>query len=125
VSNSQKSKNHKMSKQIFSKIAKIGEEVRSAQSIRVEFALIDDIKSETIEASKGVIRAIELVNEARVPAKKSLSQSLALILKIQRTIVSAKELGADEAVKTLEQSEKNVLENIKTIENVIAVIDQI
>ena len=114
-----------MSKQIFSKIAKIGEEVRAAEAIKVEFALIDDIKSETIEASKGAIRAIDLVNEARVPAEKSLSQSLALILKIQRTIVSAKELGANEAVKTLEQSEKNVLENIKTIENVIAVINRI
>jgi hypothetical protein len=114
-----------MSKHIFSKIAKIGEEVRSAQPMKVEFALIDDIKSEIIEASKGAIRAIDLVNEARVPAEKSLSQSLALILKIQRTIVSAKELGANEAVKTLEQSEKNVLENIKTIENVIAVINRI
>ena len=32
-----------MSKQIFSKIAKIGEEVRSAQPIKVEFALMDDL----------------------------------------------------------------------------------
>jgi hypothetical protein len=34
-----------MSKQIFSKIAKIGEEVRTAESMKVEFALIDDVKS--------------------------------------------------------------------------------
>jgi hypothetical protein len=95
------------------------------EPVKVELALIDDIKSETAEASKGAIRAIDLVNEARVPAEKSLSQSLALLLKIQRTIVSAKELGADEAVRTLEQSEKQVSENIKSIEGVLAVINQI
>jgi ADP-ribosylglycohydrolase len=96
-----------------------------AEPVKVEFALIDDIKAETAEASKGAIRAIDLVNKARNPAQEAKTKSLKLLLKIQRTIVSAKELGANDAVKTLEQSEKQVLENIKTIENVIAVIEQI
>jgi hypothetical protein len=41
-----------MSKQIFSKIAKIGEEVRSAESIKVEFATVQKLSTMTDEVEK-------------------------------------------------------------------------
>jgi len=47
-----------MSKQIFSKIAKIGEEVREAESMKVEFALIDDVKS-AINQAESLMQEID------------------------------------------------------------------
>ena len=41
-----------MSKQIFSKIAKIGEEVRSAESMKVEFATVQKLSTMTDEVEK-------------------------------------------------------------------------
>jgi hypothetical protein len=41
-----------MSKHIFSKIAKIGEEIRSAEPMKVEFALVDDIRSRAAAMQK-------------------------------------------------------------------------
>ena len=47
-----------MSKQIFSKIAKIGEEVRKAETLKVELALIDDVKS-VINQAESLMQEID------------------------------------------------------------------
>ena len=47
-----------MSKQIFSKIAKIGEEVRKAKTLKVELALIDDVKS-VINQAESLMQEID------------------------------------------------------------------
>ena len=57
-----------MSKQIFSKIAKIGEEVRESEAIKVELALVNDI----VDASNNLI---DVANEA-LGLKKSMKTDM-------------------------------------------------
>jgi hypothetical protein len=100
VSNSQKSKNHKMSKQIFSKIAKIGEEVRAAEVIKVELSIKDDFEklyeqavdkeyfaeSQVIDAIETAVAGIQKLESAQT----AYIQANALGLKLK---AMAAELG--------------------------------
>jgi len=45
-------------KQVFAKIAKIGEEVRQAESVKVELALVDDVKS-VINQAESLMQEID------------------------------------------------------------------
>ncbi len=54
-----------MSKHIFSKIAKIGEEVRSAEPVKVEFSAISDLESATAETQAIAAEYSNLFSQAR------------------------------------------------------------
>jgi hypothetical protein len=85
-----------MSKQIFSKIAKIGEEVRSAQSIKVELNALGDLKgyqstiqSASDKASGQLDAAINALRAAQKVAETALAEA-------RKAQAMAKELGVDE-----------------------------
>jgi len=92
---------NKMSKQIFSKIAKIGEEVRSAEPMKVELALIDDVKSiinqaeslmqEIDKDGKEFLRLEQIINRKGNLLVTKIYDSLdSSVIKLDR---SSKELG--------------------------------
>jgi len=91
-------------KHIFSKIAKIGEEVRSGQPIKVEFAAkwLQVWESETEKAMgpQGIVPAIErFINEY----KQSVRIHAGVAQKMQPFIESAKELGANNIVADINE----------------------
>ena len=90
-----------MSKHIFSKIAKIGEEVRSAEPMKVELALIDDVKSiinqaeslmqEIDKDGKEFLRLEQIINRKGNLLVTKIYDSLdSSVIKLDR---SSKELG--------------------------------
>jgi|688.fasta_scaffold324931_2 hypothetical protein len=85
-----------MSKQIFSKIAKIGEEVRAAEPMKVEFNALADLKgyqSTIRSASEKVSGQLNAAITSLVAAQKVAETALAEARKAQ---AMAKELGVDE-----------------------------
>lgn len=85
-----------MSKHIFSKIAKIGEEVRSAEPVKVEFNALNDLKGfqTTIRsASQKVSNELNTVMTSLAAAQKVAETALVEARKAQ---AMAKSLGVDE-----------------------------
>jgi len=83
-------------KQVFSKIAKIGEEVRSAEPMKVEFNALSDIKgyqstiqSASDKASNQLNAAIDALSAAQKIAEKALAEA-------RKAQAMAKSLGVDE-----------------------------
>lgn len=91
-----------MSKQIFSKIAKIGEEVRSAEVIKVEFSIKDDFDSaykealnkeyDAIAVVQSLVKQIPNLESALNAAKAKYGEANAIGQKFES---AAKELGVD------------------------------
>ena len=72
-----------MSKHIFTKIAKIGEEVRSAKTIKVEFAVADDLKKAYTALEKGNdaidgshSKAIQKINTVLADSKAKVASAI-------------------------------------------------
>jgi phage portal protein BeeE len=91
-------------KQVFAKIAKIGEEVRSSEPMNVEFAAkwLQVWKSETEKAivANAIVPALErFINEY----KQSVSIHAGVARKMQPFIESAKELGANNIVADINE----------------------
>jgi cytochrome c551/c552 len=91
-----------MSKQIFSKIAKIGEEVRAAQPMKVEFALIDDldklsnnVKQIASDHRNDVVQFQEAVQKLAASYKGKTQQSVDLLTAIRNAEKMATDLGVD------------------------------
>jgi hypothetical protein len=111
-----------MSKHIFSKIAKIGEEIRSAEPMKVEFALVDDIRSRAAAMQKDLSNLQSIVREA-LDAKKraiSLMSSLSDTVSAQQREInkasqSMKELGIDDSI--LQAQNNQVGEILNEIRN--------
>jgi uncharacterized protein YoxC len=104
-----------MSKHIFSKIAKVGEEVRAAKTIKVEFAVIDDLKKSYTALEKSVDyidgahqKSLQKINMVLADSKQKIAtaiddfeiallklQELAAPVKSQSNnfVKAAKELG--------------------------------
>lgn len=85
-----------MSKQIFSKIAKIGEEIRSAKPMKVEFNALGELKgyqstiqSASDKASGQLDAAITALRAAQKVAETALAEA-------RKAQAMAKELGVDE-----------------------------
>ncbi len=87
---------------------------------KVDLGLLQDIKAEMALANKGAMEAIDLANAAKRPAEKSLKLNEELLKKLDRTIASAKDLGADDAVSIMEKQKIQVKENIKAIDSVLS-----
>jgi hypothetical protein len=115
-----------MSRELRNKIAELSNRNHVELKAEVlELGLIDDIKSEMKEANRGGIKAIDLAHAAMKPAETSLKLNKALLIKIEKTSKAAKELGANEAVKTLETQKKQIKTNIKEIEGIISALNRI
>jgi hypothetical protein len=91
-----------MSKQIFSKIAKIGEEVRAAEAIKVEFALMDDldklsnnVKQIAFDHRSDVMQFQEAVQKLKTSYKGKVQQSVDLLTAIRNAEKMASDLGVD------------------------------
>ena len=91
-----------MSKQIFSKIAKIGEEVRSAEPMRVEFAKVSELAA-LVNNARGVSSdMVDSYVKARAASKTGVAaaekhlQNLKEVARLMADIKSAsQELGVD------------------------------
>jgi methylthioribose-1-phosphate isomerase len=61
-----------MSKHIFSKIAKIGEEVRSAEPMKVELFDAKEAAVDRDKAANGAYAAYQMIQKAKTSAEKSI-----------------------------------------------------
>jgi hypothetical protein len=91
-----------MSKQIFSKIAKIGEEVRSAEPMKVELAKIDDLISLVNKSRQDSSAMVDSYVKARAASKTGVAaaekhlQNLKEVSALMQKIKSdSQELGID------------------------------
>jgi len=120
-------------KDIFSKIAKIGEEVRSSEPMKVELAAkwLQVWESETDKAivqARGIIPTLErFINEY----KQSIKIHADVAQKMQPFIESAKELGANNIVADINeqlQFNKKLADNdmkaIQALERALQIITQ-
>tara|TARA_B110000858_G_scaffold158809_1_gene182106 strand:- start:252 stop:596 length:345 start_codon:yes stop_codon:yes gene_type:complete len=88
-------------------------------SEKIELGLIDDVKKEMGEANKGAMKAIDLAESAKTPAEKSLKLNKSLLEKIAKTKKAAIELGVTDVVKQMQTQEKQVKENISSIDKLL------
>jgi len=102
---------------VFKKLAQAEKVELSAQ--KVELALVDDIRAEMAQANKGAIKGIDMIESAKRPLENSLRDNRQLLKKIQRTKKSAIELGANDILKELQKYERQVEENIKSIDKIL------
>ena len=86
---------------------------------KVELGLIDDIKKEMGAANQGAMRAIDLAESAKTPAEKSLKLNKSLLEKIGKTKKAAIELGVTDVLKLLQTQEKQVKDNIDSIDKLL------
>ena len=86
---------------------------------KIELSLLDEIKSEMIEANSSAIEAVDLVYKAIPLAEKALPLNEKLLDKLFRTMDSAIELGADDVVSELSPKIDLVEDNIRVINNLI------
>ncbi len=109
-------------KHIFSKIAKIGEEVRAAEPMKVELALVDDIRSRAAAMQKDLSNLQSVVREV-LDAKKratSLMSSLSDTVsaqqrEINKAVQSMKELGIDDSILIAQNNQVgDILNEIRT-----------
>ena len=89
-----------MSKQIFSKIAKIGEEVRAAQPIRVEFkgiqTTVNDIKNHNMNSTLSLVGdGIKSLEKASIDARAKQKEAGARLDILQTQLKQAADLGID------------------------------
>lgn len=104
-------------KRVFKKLAKETKVELSAQ--KIELALVDDIRAEMAQANKGAIKGIDMIESAKRPLENSLRDNRQLFKKLQRTKKSAIELGANDILKELQKYERQVEENIKSIDKIL------
>ena len=88
-------------------------------SEKVELGLIDDIKKEMGAANQGAMKAIDLAESAKTPAEKSLKLNKSLLEKIGKTKKAAIELGVTDVLKLLQTQEKQVKDNIDSIDKLL------
>jgi hypothetical protein len=89
-------------KHIFSKIAKIGEEVRAAEPMKVEFALMDDldklsnnVKQITLDHRSIVMQFQDAVQKLKTSYQGKVQQSIDLLTAMQNAEKMARDLGVD------------------------------
>ena len=112
-------------KHIFSKIAKIGEEVRQAEVVKVELSLINNIRKD-MEATLGLTsKAMNLISQADISLKKSLQEHKRILSDIEKGLVAAKDLGAESLVKDLEKHLSYAKENINWVKSAISKLDSV
>jgi F420-0:gamma-glutamyl ligase-like protein len=89
-----------MSKHIFSKIAKIGEEVRSAEPMRVEFkgiqTTINDLKNHNMNSTLSLVDdGIKSLEKASIDARRKQQQAEMRLDILQTQLKQAADLGID------------------------------
>jgi mevalonate kinase len=103
-----------MSKQIFAKIAKIGEEVRQAKAVKVELALIDDVKS-VINQAESLMQEIDKDGKEFLRLEQIIqTKGNLLVTKIYDSL--------DSSVNKLDRSSKELgisIPEISKIQNVL------
>jgi hypothetical protein len=87
---------------------------------RVDLGLIQDIEADILKANQGAIKGIDMIEAAKKPLEASLKENRGLFKKIQGTKKSAIELGAMEILKKVQGFEKQVQENIKSIDKTLS-----
>ena len=94
-----------MSKHIFSKIAKIGEEVRSAEPIQINLAAkwLQVWETETDKATSGAFGIIPALERFINGAKSNIQAHGQVAAKMKPFIDAAKELGADNIVADINE----------------------
>lgn len=102
---------------VFKKLAQAEKVELSAQ--KIELALVDDIRAEIAQVNKGAIKGIDMIESAKRPLENSLRDNRQLLKKLQRTKKSAIELGANDILKELQKYERQVEENIKSIDKIL------
>ena len=89
---------------------------------KVELSLVDDIRAELAQANRGAIKGIDMIEAAKRPLETSLKDNKELLKKLAKTKKSAIELGATDILKELQKYERQVDENIKSIDKILASI---
>jgi hypothetical protein len=97
----------------------------NAHPERVEFGLVEDIKSEMKQANQGAISVIDMIYKAIPQAEKSLKLNKTLLKKIERTKNLAIELGASDVLKIIQKQENQILKNITEIEKLVKGLNSI
>jgi mevalonate kinase len=106
-----------MSKHIFSKIAKIGEEVRQAETVKVELALIDDVKS-VINQAESLMQEIDKDGKEFLKLEQVIqSKGNLLVTKIYDSL--------DSSVSKLDRSSKELGISIPEIAKIQKVLNDI
>jgi len=105
-------------KRVFNKLAEETKVELATQ--KIELALVDDIRAEMAQANKGAIKGIDMIEAAKRPLENSLKDNRELFKKLQRTKKSAIELGANDILKELQKYERQVEQNIKSIDKILA-----
>ena len=95
------------------------------ESHKIELGLIQDIEAEMAQANKGAMTAIDLAEKAKTPAEKSLKLNKDLLKKIEKTKKAAIELGSNEVLKKVQNIEKQVKDNIQSIDKLITALYKI
>ena len=104
-------------KQVFSKISKIGEEVRQAEAVKVELSLVSDLRKEMESVSSGTNQAFNLISQAEVRLQKSLQDHKRILSEAENGVRLAKDLGADSLISELEKLVTYSKENIKFVQD--------
>lgn len=86
----------------------------------VEFGLIQDIEKEQKEANQGAAEAMDLMGKALPKAEKAVALNKKLLSKIEKTIKAANEVGAMDAVKSLEKKKAHTNKELQYIEKLVS-----
>ena len=100
-------------------LKRINEYLAKQKPQKVELALVDDVRAEMAQANKGAMKGIDMIEAAKRPLENSLRDNKELFKKLQRTKKSAIELGASDIIKELQKYERQVEENIKSIDKIL------
>ncbi len=86
---------------------------------KVALGLIDDIRADIAQANKGAMKGIDMIESAKKPLENSLRDNKSLFKKLQITKKSAIELGVKDILKEVQKYERQVDENIKSINKIL------
>ena len=98
----------------------INEYLAKQEPQKVKLALVDDVRAEMAQANKGAMKGIDMIEAAKRPLENSLRDNKELFKKLQRTKKAAIELGASDILKELQKYERQVEENIKSIDKILS-----
>lgn len=98
------------------------EEIKLAFETNVKLGLIDELSSKSTKVVSDSQKAYDLLSNAKKLFQSSLSQIEIFDKEIDKGIVSAKELGAKEALDKLQGQKETNSFNIKNIKSKIAIL---
>jgi alpha-L-fucosidase len=103
-----------------SKVIKVLNKINDSKAVelkaaKIELGLIDDLKKEMRKANQGIMKAIDMANAAKKHAESSEKLNKSLLKQFQSVRKKAKDLGANDAVTTIDKQIDQLKTNQKEI----------